>query len=55
MLRKEDIRKIKQGLAEVGSKDQSLKKKREDMDTFAQARMFGYSNKNKFVDTNFND
>ena len=30
-------------------------KKREDMDTFAQARMFGHSNKNKFVDTNFND
>ena len=30
-------------------------KKREDMDTFAQARLFGHSNKNTFVDTNFND
>ena len=28
MLRKEDIRKLKQGLAEVGSKDQSLKKRK---------------------------
>ena len=25
------------------------------MDTFAQARLFGHSNKNKSVDTNFND
>ena len=47
MLRKEDIRKLKQGLAEVGGKKRSITKEKK--------RLFGHSNKNKFVDTNFND
>ena len=47
MLRKEDIRKLKTRTSRGGQQKRSITKEKK--------RLFGHSNKNKFVDTNFND